>query len=284
MSDKIRVIILDDHQSIVDGYLFRIGNVPQIEVIAALSFGEELETVLAKSPADVLLLDVEVSISSNNTNPYPILHTIPSLLQRYPNLAIMVISMHDERGLIRAVMECGASGYILKDDGKAIQELPNIIQSVAKGGVYLSEKARKAVINDKELASENLLTERQLEVLSLCVAYPDATTVELAQKMQISNSTVRNLLSGAYLRSGVHTRAAAIAKAHKLGNVAWLIPMFRIWGNKFKAIPCFIYSHSFPKDWPGNPPGQSMLYFELTYLQICLQRPMSARKDRWRAH
>ena len=219
MSDKIRVIILDDHQSIVDGYLFRIGNVPQIEVIAALSFGEELETVLAKSPADVLLLDVEVSISSNNTNPYPILHTIPSLLQRYPNLAIMVISMHDERGLIRAVMECGASGYILKDDGKAIQELPNIIQSVAKGGVYLSEKARKAVINDKELASENLLTERQLEVLSLCAAYPDATTVELAQKMQISNSTVRNLLSGAYLRLGVHTRAAAIAKAHKLGII-----------------------------------------------------------------
>jgi len=219
MSDKIRVIILDDHQSIVDGYLFRIGNVPQIEVIAALSFGEELETVLAKSPADVLLLDVEVSISSNNTNPYPILHTIPSLLQRNPNLAIMVISMHDERGLIRAVMECGASGYILKDDGKAIQELSNIIQSVAKGGVYLSEKARKAVINDKELASENLLTERQLEVLSLCVAYPDATTVELAQKMQISNSTVRNLLSGAYLRLGVHTRAAAIAKAHKLGII-----------------------------------------------------------------
>jgi DNA-binding NarL/FixJ family response regulator len=107
----------------------------------------------------------------------------------------------------------------LKDDGKAIQELPNIIQSVAKGGVYLSEKARKAVINDKELTSENLLTERQLEVLSLCVAYPDATTVELAQRMQISNSTVRNLLSGAYLRLGVHTRAAAIAKAHKLGII-----------------------------------------------------------------
>jgi DNA-binding NarL/FixJ family response regulator len=127
--------------------------------------------------------------------------------------------MYDECGLIRAVMECGASGYILKDDGKAIQELPNIIQSVAKGGVYLSEKARKAVINDKELTSENLLTERQLEVLSLCVAYPDATTVELAQRMQISNSTVRNLLSGAYLRLGVHTRAAAIAKAHKLGII-----------------------------------------------------------------
>jgi two-component system nitrate/nitrite response regulator NarL len=219
MPNEIRVVILDDHQSIVDGYLFRIGNIPQIKLVTTLSFGEELEPALANSPVDVLLLDVSVPISSSDMNPYPILYTIPKLLQRYPNLVIMVISMHDERGLIRAVMESGASGYILKDDSKAIQELSNIIQSIANGGVYLSEKARKAVINDKELTDEDLLTDRQLEVLSLCAAYPDATTVELAQKMQISNSTVRNLLSGAYLRLGVHTRAAAIAKAHKLGII-----------------------------------------------------------------
>ncbi|HXD12366.1 MAG TPA: response regulator transcription factor, partial [Anaerolineales bacterium] len=134
------------------------------------------------------------------------------------------ISMHDERGLIRAVMESGASGYILKDDGRAIQELSNIIQSIAKGGVYLSEKARKAVINDRELSSDNLLTERQMEVLSLCVAYPDATTGELAQKMQVTNSTIRNLLSGAYLRLGVHTRAAAIARVRQLGLISPVAP------------------------------------------------------------
>ena len=219
MSNKIRVIILDDHQSIVDGYLFRLGNIPQIEVVATLAVGDDLEPALEKFSADILLLDVSVPISSNDLNPYPILHVIPKLLQRYPDLAIMVISMHDERALIRAVMERGASGYILKDDGKAIQELPNIIQSISNGGVYLSEKARKAVIHDKELVSEKLLTDRQLEILSLCVAYPDATTVMLAQKMQISNSTVRNLLSGVYLRLEVHTRAAAIAKAHRLGII-----------------------------------------------------------------
>ena len=219
MQNKIRVIILDDHQSIVDGYLFRLGNIPQIEVVATLAVGDDLEPALEKFSANILLLDVSVPISSNDLNPYPILHVIPKLLQRYPDLAIMVISMHDERALIRAVMERGASGYILKDDGKAIQELPNIIQSISNGGVYLSEKARKAVIHDKELVSEKLLTDRQLEILSLCVAYPDATTVMLAQKMQISNSTVRNLLSGVYLRLEVHTRAAAIAKAHRLGII-----------------------------------------------------------------
>jgi two-component system nitrate/nitrite response regulator NarL len=220
MTDKIRVVILDDHQSIVDGYLFRLGNVPQIEVAATLSFGEEIEPALAKFPVDVLLLDVTVPISPTDLNPYPILHIIPKLLQRYPNLAILVISMHAERSLIRAVMESGASGYILKDDTNAILELPNIIRSIASGGVYLSEKARKAVIHDKDAVDENPLTERQLEAISLCMAYPDATTFELAQKMQVSNSTVRNLLSGAYLRMGVHTRAAAIAKVHQLGITA----------------------------------------------------------------
>lgn len=217
MTDKIRVVILDDHQSIVDGYLFRLGNVPQIEVAATLSFGEEIEPALAKFPVDVLLLDVTVPISPNDLNPYPILHIIPKLLQRYPNLTILVISMHAERSLIRAVMESGASGYILKDDTRAILELPNIIRSIASGGVYLSEKARKAVIHDKDALDENPLTDRQLEAISLCMAYPDATTFELAQKMQVSNSTVRNLLSGAYLRMGVHTRAAAIAKVQRLG-------------------------------------------------------------------
>lgn len=219
MSETIRVIILDDHQSIVDGYLFRLGKAPQIEVSATLSYGEELEPTLKRTPADVLLLDVEVPISAVDLNHYPILHVIPSLLQKYPNLSIMVISMHAERSLIRAIMESGSSGYILKDDRQSIQELPSIIQSIANGGVYLSEKARRAIIQDRDAALENPLTDRQLQVLSLCLAYPDASTTDLAQKMQVSNSTVRNLLSGAYLRLGVHNRTAAIARVRQLGII-----------------------------------------------------------------
>jgi len=60
------------------------------------------------------------------------------------------------------------------------------------------------------------LAKRELEVLSVCLSYPDCTTAELAEKMSISNSTVRNLLSGAYLKLGVRTRFAAIEKARRL--------------------------------------------------------------------
>jgi two-component system nitrate/nitrite response regulator NarL len=219
MADKIRVMILDDHQSIVDGYIYRLSGNSKIEVALTLSHGDELETALRAHPTDVLILDVQVPVSEENQNSYPILHVIPQLIQLYPDLAILVISMHAERGLIRAVMDAGASGYILKDDHKAIRELGNVILSIAGGGIYLSEKARIIFIKNRDAVTEEPLSARMLEIISLCAAYPNSKTAELAQMMKVANSTVRNLLSTAYIRMGVRNRAAAIAKARQLGII-----------------------------------------------------------------
>ena len=114
MKEKIQVTIMDDHQSIVDGYRYRLSQVPEIELVATLGYGDDLDPALEKHPVDVLILDVHVPVSQTNPNPYPILHTIPHLLQLYPDLEILVISMFGDRSLIRAVVEAGASGYILK--------------------------------------------------------------------------------------------------------------------------------------------------------------------------
>ena len=215
----IHVTILDDHQGIIDGYLYRLSNVPGFEVVATISYGEELEPTLAAHPTDVLLLDINVPTSAENPNPYPILHSVPNLLQKYPNLNILVISMFAERSLIKAVMETGASGYILKDDQATIRDLANVVGSVANGGVYFSQKAHKLFLKNQKIDDSAPLTSRQLEALSLCAAYPDSTTVQLAGKMAVSHSTVRNLLSGSYIRLGVHSRTAAIAKARQLGLI-----------------------------------------------------------------
>jgi DNA-binding NarL/FixJ family response regulator len=218
MKEKTRVTILDDHQSIIDGYVFRLTSSPQIEIAATINYGEELEPTLAKHPTDVLLLDVNVPESAQNPNQYPILHAIPKLLQTYPGLSILVISMYAERGLIRAVMEAGASGYILKDDQASARDLASVVLSVAGGGIYFSQKAHD--IYRAHLSKENImLSTRQLEALSLCGAYPNSTTAELAERMSVSNSTVRNLLSAAYLKLQVNNRAAAIARAQQMGLI-----------------------------------------------------------------
>lgn len=217
MSKKIRVAILDDHLPIVDGYVYRLEKDPQIEIAATMSFGDDLEPTLKNKPADILLLDVNVPTSNDNRNPYPILHAIPRLLQAHPDLNILVISMHAERGLIRAVMDAGASGYILKDDQAVLKDLGSVVKTVAGGGIHFSQIAHE--LYAKHLAAEELLTPRQLEVLSLCAAYPDDSTADLARKLDVSNSTVRNLLSGAYFKLEVHNRTAAIARARQMGLI-----------------------------------------------------------------
>lgn len=218
MDKKIRVAILDDHQSIIDGYIYRLEKDPQLEIVATMGFGDDLEPVLEKTPSDVLLLDINVPTSNENRNPYPILYAIPRLLQAHPNLNILVISMHAERGLIRAVMDAGANGYILKDDQAVLKDLGSVVKSIAAGGIHFSHIAHG--IYSKYLSNEaGELTPRQLEVLSLCAAYPDASTSDLAKKMNVTNSTVRNLLSGAYFKLDTHNRSGAIAKAQQLGLI-----------------------------------------------------------------
>ncbi len=219
MSQTIKVAILEDHQSIVDGYTFRLEKDSEIQVMAICAYGEELESMLADKDVDVLFLDINVPTSKDNPNPYPILHLIPKLLQKYPQLNILVISMHHQASLIKNVMEAGASGFIMKDDRETIQELAAVARSVARGGVHMSRLAHDQYF--KKISPGDNLSSRQLEAVSLCAAYPEKTTADIAKLMNVANSTVRNLLSEAYLRMEVPNRMAAVVKARQLG---WIAP------------------------------------------------------------
>ena len=150
---------------------------------------------------------------------------IPRLLQQFPDLNILVITMLNQHSLIETLVDAGVSGYILKDDQGSIQELGKIVTMVARGGVYFSQGAYRDL---RAGTSRPVLTHRQSEALSLCSAYPDNATIELSKQLGISSSTLRNLLSGAYLRLGVRTRPAAIAKARQLG----LIPAGQPYSNQ----------------------------------------------------
>jgi DNA-binding NarL/FixJ family response regulator len=217
---KIKVAILDDHQSALDGYAYRLSSHKNIEVVATANFGDQLAPLLVQNEVDVLVLDVNVPTSESDHNPYPLLYLVPRLRADYPNMAILIISMHKQRTLVRAVMEAGANGYILKDDRQAIVQLGEIVKSVAAGGVYFSEQSY-AVLSEKSPLVDDVqvLTKRQLQALSYSAAYPDVSTKQLAKELSIGPSTLRNLLSTTYGRLGVNSRAAAIAKARELGLI-----------------------------------------------------------------
>ena len=210
------IAILDDHQSSIDGYAFRLASNPEIKLVATGLFGEALEPMLDNHPVDVLLLDMSLPVSALNYNPYPIVQKLPLLLQKHPGLKVIVISMFSQISLVKALMKIGIKGYILKDDSHAIINLGSIVSTVNLGGQYFSQKIA-ASLEKGHSGSLQLLTLRQREALELCAAYPDLPSKSLAEKMSVAESTFRNLLSEAYQRLDVRTRASALSKARQLG-------------------------------------------------------------------
>ena len=217
---KVRVAILEDHQGVIDGYMYRLSPSPEIQVVGCAYYGEDLEPLLVAHPADVLLMDISVPTSAQNSNNFPVLHMVSNLRNKFPKMRILVISFMSENTLIDALIDAGISGYIFKNDQSSIQRLVNIVLSIATGGAYFSKNAYRRIRSENEKSKESPLTLRQMEILSICAAYPDVKTAELADRLGIAGSTLRNLLSGAYFRLDVRTRAAAISKARQMGLLA----------------------------------------------------------------
>ena len=213
----IRVAILDDHQSIIDGYLFRLSQNPRIIIVDYACCGQDLYEMLDRHAIDVLLLDINVPTEPEQRDCYPVLAQIPKILENYHQLNILVISMYHQPTLIEEVINMGVSGYILKDDIESIQILPEIIEKVANGSSYLSPGAHQRLA--RKFPGVKSISSRQREVLALCAAHPGATSSELAQRLGIAPSTFRNLLSRAYLHLDVRNQAEAIIRAQQLGII-----------------------------------------------------------------
>jgi DNA-binding NarL/FixJ family response regulator len=215
MTKNIQVAILDDHQAIVDGCRYRLSGVPDITVVGTAAYWSEMESLLAARDCDVLLMDINVPASPDNPLPFPILSVIVRLVAHCPKLSIVIFSMSAEPAFVKAAMAVGASGYILKEDATAMQQLAAVVRAVAAGNSYLSDKAQHCLQAD---ADETVhLTRRQLQILSLLAFNPDLKLEALAEESNVAGSTVRNLLSDAYRRLGVTNRGSAILKMRQLG-------------------------------------------------------------------
>ena len=218
MISPIKVAILEDHQSIIDGYQLRLDDASGIKVVGTASNGEELNSMLLHQPAiDVLIMDITVPSSPFNETPIPILQYVPQILKGKPNLNILIISMHTQASLVKALADVGVSGYIFKHDSDSIRRLPAIIRSITSGQKYFKDNSHGEI--HTENASKQILTSRQLQVITFCATNPDLSTEQAAIELGIASSTIRNLLSESYERLNVHTKAAAIAKARMLGLI-----------------------------------------------------------------
>ncbi len=216
MEKIVHVAIMDDHQSILDGFQYRLMHTKDIKVVASASYGEDLLPMLRNNQVDVLLLDLSVPTSIENGNQFPMIFALKTLQVDFPALKVIVISNFKEKALVKSAIDRGVRGYIYKDDQASIKQLARIVMIVAAGGNYFSAGVYSEL---SEESSKIDLTPRQKEVLEVASAFPDDSTDELARRLNISGSTLRNILSTSYARLGVHNRNAAIDKVRRMGFV-----------------------------------------------------------------
>lgn len=225
MSEQIRVLIVDDQRLLCEGFRKLIELEPNLEVVGMAGDGEEAlataERLVAEQRApDVVLMDVRMPQMDG-------IAATRALKERWPEMRVVFLTTFDDRKLIQAGLQAGASGYVLKDI--TAEQLGATIRGVAQGQVLLHPEVASEVfasfIESVEITSAApavsgagalaQLTEREREILTLLAR--GASNREISESLYIAGGTVKNHLSNILSKLAVRDRTQAALKARELG-------------------------------------------------------------------
>lgn len=188
--DKILNIgIAEDHQVMIDGLTALLDEFDDLNVTIKANNGKDLLNQLENLQPDVILMDINMPEMDG-------IEASKNVKDKYPHIAILILSMHDELRLIKDCLKAGVDGYLLKETG--VDELKAAIMDVANGETHFSKPiADKILIRQskekrkplyRQAVLPNVLTPKEIEVLQfICEEY---TTNEIAAELYISVNTV----------------------------------------------------------------------------------------------
>jgi DNA-binding NarL/FixJ family response regulator len=196
--NKIKVIIVDDHDIVRDGLKALLSTFEDIEIEREFSNGEDIVHFFEAHPGfetDVILMDINM--------PYNGMDATKKLVELNGNIKILALTMHIEEMYIKKMLKNGAMGYILKTCNR--EELYEAIKTISQGQPYFSKEASQMLMSQfmrtqkpktSSLVTLDDLTKREKEILKLIAL--EHTNQEIAEKLFISPRTVdthrRNLL------------------------------------------------------------------------------------------
>ena len=209
----ITVMIADDHVLMREGLKQLLQLEDDIDVIAQAGDGEEaIKTALEYEP-DVILLDINMP----KMNGIDVLRRLKDLGSKSK---IIMLTIHEDKEYLLETMKIGANGYVLKDSDA--DSLIGAIRDVNGGGTYIQPSIASLLVegisgNDKELNKDLLkiesLTKREYEVLTLIAE--GLNNKDIADKLYISEKTVKNHVSSIFKKIGVNDRIQAAIFAFK---------------------------------------------------------------------
>ena len=208
MNQPIRVAIADDHILVLDGMRQALDALPDIQVVAVATTGDELASVLDSADPDVVLVDIEMPGRTG-------LAVLRELEEPPPAL---VVTMHTEDEYRERAAAAGAVGFLSK--ATPLPELAAAVRAANDGvdlmGVDNLEAALEPYREARLSPGAESLTARERELLAL-LAGGISGTDELAEEMFISQKTVKNHLASIYEKLEISDRAQAVVEAMRLG-------------------------------------------------------------------
>lgn len=211
------MLVVDDHEVVRRGLHVFLDGEPDLEVVADAGGGEEALEACARLDSqgqvpDVVLMDLQMS-------PMDGIETTRRVRDRYPGIEVVALTSFAEKERVRAALDSGASGYLLKDSEPA--EVAAAVRSAHRGEIQLDPAVTRPLISDLSSGREGLassLTNRELEVLRLVGA--GKANKEIAADLVISERTARTHVSNVLRKIGVNSRTQAAVLAVREGLVA----------------------------------------------------------------
>ena len=207
--NRIRVLLADDHTILRDGIRALLDDQADIEVIGEAQDGLSTVKMVAKLKPDVVIMDIAM----------PMLNGIEATrqIQRdYPQVKVLILTMHENEEYIRQVLAAGALGYVLKD--AAAHDLLGAIRAVHRGEAVLSPAITRLVIEDylrwgdiRPADISNGLTPREREILQLIAE--GYTNKEIAEILSLSVKTIQSHRSNLMSKLDLHDRGELIKYA-----------------------------------------------------------------------
>ena len=209
---KIRIALVDDHKLFRKGIAALIGDDEHLEVAFEAGSGLELFEKLVDDQPELVLMDLEMPGMDG-------IEATQRLAREFPEIKVIVLTMHEEDHYISNLMEVGAAAYLLKS--MDVDEVDIAIKSVMETGFYFSDRVSKALVGaltkkNRVRATFNqkeLLSQREVEVLKLLCQ--ELSSEEIGDRIHLSPRTVegyrRNLLS----KTGARNLAGLVVFAIK---------------------------------------------------------------------
>jgi two-component system response regulator NreC len=211
----IRILIADDHSVIRAGLRTILNAEPDLEVVGEAADGREALRLASELRPDVVLMDISMPTPAGGG-----IETTRRLKDSLPGTRVLILTVHEDEGLLREAIRAGAAGYIIKRAAES--ELVNAIQAVWRGDMYVHPAMTRALLKDlvvqptsNKRGSAESLTPREIDILRLLAK--GHTNRQIADVLNVSARTVEGHRANLMSKLELHSRVELTSYAEEHG-------------------------------------------------------------------